>query len=160
MKATQKKSMHTLGKIALLGLAMLFGSWKTARAQDIVQGTFTLTEAARMGNTLLPPGEYQFFVQALTRSGWYANSPVIVNVRGMGKGAPYTSVIAVGSKQLTPPSVNTMELRRAGIDMSIDAMHLENIELVFRRGEERAKTEARTRGAEPTQTATARTGRV
>jgi|SRR5208282_6004441 len=159
MKTTHKKSIRTLGSMALLGLAMLLASSKAAMAQDIVQGQFTLTEPARLGNTVLPSGEYQFFVHTLARSGWAANSPVIVDVRGMSKGAPFASVIAVGSRQLTPPSENTMELHREGIDMNIKSMHLENIELVFRQATEKTKTEARTRGTEPAQVATARTGR-
>lgn len=160
MKTTHKKSIHTLGSMVLLGLAMLLANSKATMAQDIVQGQFKLTEPARLGNTVLPSGEYQFFVHTLARSGWAANSPVIVDVRGISKGGAFASVIAVGSRQVSPPSENTMELHRDGIDMNIKSMHLENIELVFRQGTEKAKTEARTRGAEPTQVSAAKTGRV
>ena len=51
--------------VALLLLALARGSGPLAFAQDSVHGTLHLPLAARVGNTMLHPGDYKFTVSLI-----------------------------------------------------------------------------------------------
>jgi hypothetical protein len=55
-------SKRSLGMVALLGLASLAGTGPLACGQETFQGKLTLPVEARLGNTVLSPGEYQLRV--------------------------------------------------------------------------------------------------
>ena len=98
-----KKSqrMRWVGTIVLLGLAALGGTAIPALCQEMVQGKFTLPVEARLGNTVLPAGEYKFSVVPLGNirladSIQVVSSYVQVVVRGTAKRAAGTDAGVMG----------------------------------------------------------------
>jgi len=87
--------------VALLLLALARGSGPLAFAQDSVHGTLHLPLAARVGNTMLPPGDYKFTVSLIgtTHSMRDLQVPnhVSVLLMGTGKGTPIASAIAMAA---------------------------------------------------------------
>jgi hypothetical protein len=101
MKNFRSLSVRSLSLLALFVLALLAGTGPLASAQEAVQGTMTLPVAARLGNTMLPPGEYKFTVSLIgdtraIRDVAHA-SHVYVLLVGTAKDAPVVSAIAMAS---------------------------------------------------------------
>jgi hypothetical protein len=70
----------------------------SARAQEIVKGTFTLDEGTRFGTTLLPAGHYTMFIAPVT-SLTAPGSRVSVFIRPESKSGPVASVFALASQR-------------------------------------------------------------
>jgi hypothetical protein len=114
---------------ALLLSAALFATPKTVSAQDLVQGTFNLTSAAKLGNTSLPPGEYRFSVQSLNsinsvESLQAGNSRVEVTVIGTYRDAPIVSLMANARTATKSQIANSMEFGDANSILSISLKNL------------------------------------
>jgi hypothetical protein len=127
-------SVHFAG-IALLAIATLFGTARTAMAQDLVRGTFTLSTEARLGNAILSPGEYKFAVQSLetinsVNSIQVGNNRVAVIVSGVSKGARAVSLMANASKSATLDS-QTADSIEFGTGMTIQSIALKNLSLTL-----------------------------
>ena len=151
MNTLQKKTLRFAGTMALLTVAM-FGT-SPAFGQDIVQGRFTLPVQARLGNTVLPPGEYQFSVEALGMAHSVQalppiSSPVLVKMAGVAKGSQTVGIFAIASKQMDSLKANTMDLQADGAGMMIQAMHVDGVALSFAptNNELGARNSAPTRG--------------
>ena len=101
MKSLRSLSVRSLSLFALFVLALLAGSGPLAFGQQAVQGTITLPVAAKLGSTMLPPGEYKFTVSLLgeTRSisDIAVTNRVYVLLVGTSKDAPVASAIAMAS---------------------------------------------------------------
>ncbi len=93
MIALQKLSLHSLRTIALLSLALIAGIGPLASAQETVEGKVSLSVEARVGNTVLPPGEYQLSVKLLgpirsVDAIQFVDTPVAVLLVSTAKGGP------------------------------------------------------------------------
>jgi hypothetical protein len=121
-------SLHFAG--AMLVAAAHFATPKTASAQDLARGTFTLPAAAKLGTTNLSPGEYRFSVQSLDginsiESIQAGNSRVEVTVIGTDRDSPIVSLMANASRP-SPKSqpANSMEFGDANSILSISLKNL------------------------------------
>jgi hypothetical protein len=128
-------SKRSLGMMALLGLAGLAGSGPLALGQETVQGKLTLPVEARLGHTMLPPGEYKLNV-ALVGTTLSVNSiqdvytPVMVMVTPLTKGGPAASVLAMAYKP-DPHNSKAMDIQPDGSGKMIHSIPLENLGLVL-----------------------------
>jgi len=137
MNTIQMKSLslRSVGTMLLLGLATLAGTGPVALGQDTVLGKLTLPVEARLGNTMLPPGEYKLCIQLLGTTLSFnsiqaVNSPVMVLVTGMAKGGPVASTLAMASRQnLRNPQALNLVPDTAGT--TIHSISLDNLGLVF-----------------------------
>ena len=128
-------SKRALLMVALLGLAALTGTGPLASAQETVQGKLTLHFEARLGNTMLPPGEYQLRI-TLVGTTLSVNSiqdvytPVMVMVTPLTKGGPVASVLAMAYKSdLRNPKA--MDIQPDGPGKMIHSIPLDNLGLVL-----------------------------
>jgi hypothetical protein len=132
MNGLLKKSLRLrlVGTMLLLGMAALAGTGTVALGQEALQGTFILPVEARLGDTMLPAGEYKFYVEALgstqaTSSMQFGSSPVMVVVCGLAKGGPIVKVLATASKlDVHDPKTPSLQADDAG--MVFHSMYLEN----------------------------------
>jgi hypothetical protein len=128
-------SKRSLGMVALLGFAALAGTGPLASGQETVQGKLTLPVAARLGNTMLPPGEYQLRV-ALVGTTLSVNSihdvhiPVILMVTPLTKGGRVASVLAMAFKP-DPRNPKTMDIQPDGSGKMIHSIPLDDLGLVL-----------------------------
>ena len=148
-------SKRSLGMMTLLGLAALAGTGPLALAQDSVQGKLTLPVEARLGNTMLPPGEYKLHV-ALIGTTLSVNSiqdvhtPVMVMVTGLTKDAPVASVLAMAFKpDLRSPKA--MDIQQDGSGRMIHSIPLDSLGLVLRIIDNKSANTLRARGPEMAQ---------
>jgi len=99
MKNFRSLSVRSISLFTLFVLALLAGTGPLAGAQEAVQGTMTLPVAAKLGSTLLPPGQYKFTVALLgdthSISDIAAPKHVYVLLAGISKDAPVASAIAM-----------------------------------------------------------------
>jgi hypothetical protein len=128
-------SKRSLGMMAFLGLSALAGSGPLAFGQDTVRGKLTLPVEARLGNTVLPPGEYKLNV-ALVGTTLSVNSiqdvytPVMVMVTPLAKGGPVASVLAMAFKpDMRNPKA--MDIQPDGSGRMIHSIPLDNLGLVL-----------------------------
>jgi hypothetical protein len=124
-----KNSLSLHLAAALLLSAGLFTIPKTTAAQDLVQGTFTLTSAAKLGNSSLPPGEYRFSVQSLNsinsvESLQAGNSRVEVTVIGTYRDAPIVSLMANARTATKSQVTNSLEFGDTNSILSISLNNL------------------------------------
>src|SRR5271167_4213874 len=128
-------SLRSMGTMLLLGLATLAGTGPLALGQDTVLGKLTLPVEARLGNTILPPGEYKLYIQVLgttlsINSIQAVNSPVMVLVTSMTKGGPVASTLAMASRQnLRNPKAMNLLPDAAGT--MLHSISLDNLGLVL-----------------------------
>jgi hypothetical protein len=148
-------SKRSLGMMALLGLAALAGSGPLAFGQETVQGRLTLPVEARLGNTVLPPGEYKLNV-ALVGTTLSVNSiqdvytPVMVMVSPLTKGGPVASVLAMAYKpDLRNPKA--MDIQPDGSGKMIHSIPLDNFGLVLQIIDGKSGNTLRARGPEMAQ---------
>ena len=126
---------RSFGIVAFLRLSAFAGTGPLALGQDTVQGKLTLPVEARLGNTVLPPGEYRFHV-TLAGTTSSVNSiqdvatPVIVTLNGLTKDGPIASVVAMAFKR-DPRSPKAMDIQQDGAGKMIHAISLENLGLVL-----------------------------
>ncbi len=147
-------SQRSLGMLALLGLSALAGSGPVAIGQETVRGTLTLPVEARLGNTVLPSGEYKLNV-ALVGTTLSLSSiqdvytPVMVMVTPLTKGGPVASVLAMAYKaDLRNPK--SMDIQPDGSGKMIHSIPLDNLGLVLQIINKSANT-LRARGPEMAQ---------
>src|ERR1700676_2394835 len=82
---------------ALFVVCGVCGVSNSARAEEIVRGTFTLNEETRFGATLLPAGHYLVSIEPIT--SMTAVGRVSVFVRPESKSGPVASVFAMAWQQ-------------------------------------------------------------
>ncbi len=155
MNTVQKLSLQSLRTLALLSLALIAGTGPLALAQDAVQGKVSLQVEARLGNTVLPPGEYQLSVQLLgakrsVDSIQFMDTPVAVLLVSTAKGGPVASVLAMASR-LDPRYPIANDIRPDGSGYKIHSMTLENTGLVLQIVERSSKATLHARAAAPAQ---------
>jgi len=139
--------------IALLAVGALFGTVRATLAQDLVRGTFALSTEARLGNTILSPGEYKFAVQSLetinsVNSIQVGNNRVAVIVSGVTKGAHVVSLMANASRSATPGS-QTADSVEFGTGMTIQSIALKNLGLTLEFNGNQTRNMLRARAPEP-----------
>jgi len=155
MIALQKLSLHSLRTIALLSLALIAGTGPLAFAQSSVQGKLSLPVEARLGNTMLPPGEYQFSVQllgSLRSVGAIQNAygPVAVLLVSTSKGGPVAGVLATASR-LDPRNPVSNDIQPELSGNRIHSITLENLGLVLQIVEGSSKSVMHARATAPAQ---------
>lgn len=148
-------SKRSFGIVALLGLAALAGSGPLAFSQETVQGKLTLPVEARLGHTMLPPGEYKLNV-ALVGTTLSVNSiqdvytPVMVMVTPLAKGGPVASVLAMAYKpDLRNPKA--MDIQPDGSGKMIHSIPLDDLGLVLQIIDNKSANTLRARGPEMAQ---------
>lgn len=141
--------------MALLALAALAGSGPLAFGQETVRGKLTLPVEARLGHTMLPPGEYKLNV-ALVGTTLSVNSiqdvytPVIVMVTPLTKGGPVASVLAMAYKpDLRNPKA--MDIQPDGSGKMIHFIPLDDLGLVLQIVDNKSANTLRARGPEMAQ---------
>jgi hypothetical protein len=136
MNGLQKRSLSVyFVAAALLAVAALFGTAPASLAQNLVRGTFTLPTEARLGNTILSPGEYKFSVQSLetinaVSSIQVGNGRVAVTVSGVAKGARVVSLLANAFKSAASDS-QTPDSIEFGTGMTIHSISLKNLGVIL-----------------------------
>jgi len=135
MTTLQKVSLRSLRTLAVLSLALIAGTGPLAFAQDTVQGKVSLLVEARLGNKVLPPGEYQLSVQLLGAKRsvdaiQYVDTPVAVLLISTTKGGPVASVLAMASR-FNPRNPIANDIRPDGSGYKIHSMTLENTGVVL-----------------------------
>lgn len=141
--------------MALLALAALAGSGPLAFGQETVRGKLTLPVEARLGHTMLPPGEYKLNV-ALVGTTLSVNSiqdvhtPVMVMVTPLTKGGPVASVLAMAYKpDLRNPKA--MDIQPDGSGKMIHFIPLDDLGLVLQIVDNKSANTLRARGPEMAQ---------
>jgi hypothetical protein len=134
MKTNLKLSFRSFALAAMFLLAILAGVGPLALAQESVKGTMTLPVAARLGNTMLPPGEYKFSVAliGLTHSILDVEAVpvrVAVFVSSTSKGGAVASAIAEASR-LQPSGPQPVNLLTDGDAMMIHSLALSDFGIV------------------------------
>ena len=133
MKSFRSRSVRTLSLSALFVLALLAGTGPLAQAQEAVQGTMTLPVAARLGNTMLPPGEYRFTVSLMGDTHAIRDvaraSHVYVLLVGTSKDVPVASAIAMASP-MDPHFPIPANFVSAGDSLAISALPLPEFGIV------------------------------
>jgi hypothetical protein len=148
-------SKRSLGMMALLGLSALAGTGPMAFGQDTVQGKLTLPVEARLGNTMLPPGEYKLNV-ALVGTTLSVNSiqdvytPVMVMLTPLSKGGRVASVMAMAFKPDTR-NPKAMDIQPDGSGKMIHSIPLDNLGLVLQIIDNKSANTLRARGPEMAQ---------
>ncbi len=135
MKIMHKRSLRSLSLFALFLLALLAGTGPLALAQEAVQGTLTLPVAARLGSTLLPPGDYKFTVQLIgavrsVEGVQLVSTPVSVLLMGTSKDAPVASALAMASRP-DPRNPKLLEFVPDGHGVAIHSISLDNLGVVL-----------------------------
>jgi hypothetical protein len=155
MITLQKLSLHSLKTLALFSLALIAGTGPLAFAQGSVRGKLSLPVEARLGNTMLPPGEYQFSVQLLgsvlsVDAIQNAYGPVAVLLVSTSKGGPVAGALATASR-LDPRNPRANDLLPDGTGNKIHSITLENVGLVLQFFEGSNKNTLHARAAAPAQ---------
>jgi hypothetical protein len=147
MKLTRQITIAARFAATVLFAAALCFTTKTASAQDLARGTFTLPTAAKLGATTLPAGEYRFSVISLdsissVESVRSNNTPVEVTLIGTDRDAPIISVMANAQRPAAKSLLtNTLEFSSANAIQSISLKNLGiTIDFTTRRPVEAART--------------------
>ncbi len=153
MIALQKLSLHSLRTIALLSLALIAGIGPLASAQETVEGKVSLSVEARVGNTVLPPGEYQLSVKLLgpirsVDAIQFVDTPVAVLLVSTAKGGPVAGALAMASR-INPRNPIANGIQADGPGYKIHSMALENTGLVIQFVEGSSKSTLHARAAAP-----------
>ena len=126
--------MRSFTTLVLLALALLAGAGPLAFAQESIQGTMTLPFAARLGSTLLPPGEYKFSAQLIgathsVGSIRLISTPVSFVVMGASKNAPVASAVGWAYRP-DRLSAKSIELKSGSDGAAIRSLSLRDVGLV------------------------------
>ncbi len=130
MKLTQQFTIAARLTATVLFAATLCFTTKTASAQDLARGTFTLPTAAKLGATTLPAGEYRFSVISLdsinsVESVRSNNTPVEVTLIGTDRDAPILSIMANAQRRAAKSQLaNALEFTTANGIQSISLKNL------------------------------------
>jgi hypothetical protein len=119
----------SIKKVLLPGMLLVCGASSPMLAQEIVRGTFTLSEGARFGTTLLPPGHYTVSIEPVTATR-ASGSMVSVFVRPEDKTGPVASTLAVATQQSCETTPSGLTLRSDGTGLVARSMCLEKQGLV------------------------------
>lgn len=160
----QNKSlrMRWLGSIVLLGLAVFAGAASPTLANesvegDSVNGKFTLPVQARLGNKVLPAGDYKFSVITVgslrsVSSIQTGNRLVQVVVWSLAKGGPIANMFATASKESDAADLKPLDIRADESGMTIHSMCLEKLGMLIEFNEDKPSNIMRARAPEPQQT--------
>jgi len=134
MNLVPKRSVRSFTTLALLAIALLAGTGPLAFAQESIQGTMTLPFAARLGSTLLPPGEYKFSAQLIgathsVGSIRLISTPVSFVVIGSSKNAPVASAVGWAYRP-DRLSAKSIELKSGSDGAAIRSLSLRDVGLV------------------------------
>ena len=154
MKIMQTPSLRSLALFAVFALALLAGTGPLALGQEAVQGTLTLPIAARLGSTLLPPGDYKFTVQLIgaVRSidgVQLVSTPVSVLLMGTSKDAPIASALAMASRP-DPRTPKLLEFVPDGHGVAIHSIALDTLGVVLQFIDTAPQSTMRARTTQPT----------
>jgi hypothetical protein len=155
MITLQKVSLHSLRTLALLSLALIAGTGPLALAQESVQGKVSLPVEARVGNTMVPPGEYYLSVKLLgpmrsVEAIQSVDTLVSVLLVSTAKGGPVASALATASRfDSRNPIAN--DIQPDGSGYKLHSMALENTGLVLQFIEGGSKSMMHARAAAPVQ---------
>jgi hypothetical protein len=108
----------------LYALMVVCGVSSPTRAQEIVKGTFTLSEGTRFGATFLPAGQYTVSIESVA-SMRAVGSLVSVFVRPESKNGPVASVLAMASQQGCEVTPHGLKLLSDGTGFVARSMCLE-----------------------------------
>jgi hypothetical protein len=107
-------SGSAIKRTLLFAALMVCGISSPVMGQEIVKGSFTLSEGARFGTTLLPPGNYTVSIEPVTAVK-ASGSLVSVFVRAENKINPVASVLAMASQQNCESTPSGLTLLSDGV---------------------------------------------
>jgi hypothetical protein len=119
----------SIKRVLLSGMLLVCGAAGPAMAQELAKGTFTLSEGARFGTTLLPPGRYTVSIEPVTAMK-PSGSLVSVMVRPEDKVGPVASVLAMATQQSCETTPSGLSLQSDGVRLVARSMCLEKQGLV------------------------------
>ncbi|HXM97740.1 MAG TPA: hypothetical protein VN982_04640 [Candidatus Dormibacteraeota bacterium] len=163
MNTLQNKSlrMRWLGSVVSLGLTVFAGIASPTLANETVQGDavngkFTLPMQARLGNTVLPAGNYKFSVITVgsirsVSSIQTGNRLVQVVVWSLAKGGPLANMFATASKESDITDPKPLDIREDENGMTIHSMWLEKLGMVIEFNGNKPNNVMRARAPEPQQ---------
>ena len=138
-------------RMLLFALLVVCGVSSSARAEEIVRGTFTLNEEIRFGATLLPAGHYIVSIEPITSMS--AVGRVLVFVRPESKSGPVASVFAMAWQQGCEATANGLTLLSDGTWLVAHSMCLEKqglmVDFDLSRSSETPKAKATLAPAQP-----------
>jgi hypothetical protein len=122
--------------VALLGLAALCGAATPALGQEMIAGKFTLTEATRVGNKVLPAGAYTFSIETAgvlrsVASIQGARQAVQVIMRPETKAGPAVGIFAMATRSTEALDSSKLVLASANNGMAVQSMYLDKQGLVL-----------------------------
>jgi hypothetical protein len=121
--------LKTLAKMAAWAALAVCGTATPALAQNAVAGTFTLSENARFGNTLLGAGQYKFSIEPIgniqsIRSIQQGAGHLVLVVLRPEKAGPVASIFAMASPSGRASEVNELVLGSERKDTLAQTMNL------------------------------------
>ncbi len=111
-------------RMLLSAMLLVCGAAGPAMAQELMKGTFTLTEGTRFGTTILPPGRYTVSIESVTAVK-ASRSVVSVLVRPEDKIGPVASVLAMATQQNCEATPSGLALQSDGVRLVARSMCLE-----------------------------------
>jgi hypothetical protein len=126
MKVRKKNALRSSAVIQMaLAIALVCGVPASFVAQELVKGTFTLSEPVRFGSTVLPAGPYTMSVEPVT------STKVLVFVRAENKIGPVASLLATASQRGCEVSSRGLSLQSDGTGLVARSMCLHRQELTI-----------------------------
>jgi hypothetical protein len=109
MQVRKENALRSCAVIRMaVAIALIAGVPASIVGQELVKGTFTLSEAVRFGSTVLPAGPYTMSVEPVT------STKVLVFVRAENKVVPVASLLATASQK-------GCEVSSRGLSLQLDA---------------------------------------
>ena len=162
MKKLDRKSFpcFSLVKMLLLALVAVGVAASPIRAQNAVEGKFTLPFEARCGKMRLPAGQYKFSIQPLgtiqaVTSIDSGRHLVLVTVRQAGGEHLTALVMAMATHQDDHTNSNALVFLPSGNDMVVRSFRLAKMGLVVDINMSKVEGEIYARTAEPSQSISA-----
>jgi hypothetical protein len=152
-----------LGRALMLGALAACISVTPVRAQNTIDGSFTLNESARLGDTVLLPGPYKFSIEAVgliqsVRSIQQGSGHLVLVVLRPEKAGPPASIFAMASPNDREGSASELVLEPAKAGTLLETMYLEKegLKVNFRWSTAKGKTTTIARQNVPVVTAAVR----
>jgi len=114
----------SIKRMLLSAMLLVCGAVGPTMAQELVKGTFTLSEGTRFGTTILPPGRYTVTIEPVTAVK-ASGSLVSVLVRPEDKIGPVASVLAMATQQGCETTPSGLALQSDGVRLVARSMCLE-----------------------------------
>lgn len=126
MRAQKENALRGSSIIRMvLTIVLVCGVPASIVGQELVKGTFTLSEPVRFGSTVLPAGPYAMSIEPVTAT------KVLVFVRAENKVSPIASLLATASQRGCDVGSRGLNLESDGNGLVARSMCLDKQELTI-----------------------------